>query len=74
MWRYPLSMAWITAFLTSPGADCHVPSPRAGIVAPVFKGIAVFILGEGWRMLEGVALRMKFESAGFMVGWGNWGI
>lgn len=66
MCLYPLSMAWITAFFTSPGWACQVPYPRAGIVAPVFKGIAVSISGAGLRMLSGVTLSMKLVRAGFM--------
>jgi hypothetical protein len=30
-------MAWNTARATSPGWDCHVPKPSAGISAPVLS-------------------------------------
>lgn len=36
-WRYPALSASKTAFPTSPGALCHVPKPRSGILAPVLR-------------------------------------
>lgn len=33
----PTLMATSTALPTSPGSDCHVPSPTDGIFAPVFS-------------------------------------
>jgi hypothetical protein len=35
--RYPPRRALSTALPTSPGWDCHVPRPMAGILAPVFR-------------------------------------
>ena len=37
MCLYPTDSAYETAFFTSPGPDCHVPRPRAGISAPVLS-------------------------------------
>ncbi len=37
MWRYPRSMAAVTAAATSPGFDFQVPRPKAGIASPLFK-------------------------------------
>jgi hypothetical protein len=42
MWRYPFRSAISTAFSTSWGFDCHVPSPIAGILAPVLR-VYVFL-------------------------------
>jgi hypothetical protein len=37
MCLYPTDKAYETAFFTSPGGDCQVPNPRAGISTPVLS-------------------------------------
>lgn len=39
-------------------------------MAPVFRGIAVFMVGLGLKMSLGESLRIRFPRAGFIMAWG----
>lgn len=69
MCLYPTDSAYETAFFTSPGADCHVPRPKAGISAPVLSlnrvsAMILFgMLGVG-KLFE----LLRLEIVGFLRG------
>jgi hypothetical protein len=59
MCLYPIDSAYDTAFLTSPGPDCQVPRPKAGISAPVFNLNRVSAMMGKFKLKELRLLRVN---------------